>query len=59
MIRERSQAVVHSKWFLPLFCLALGVAALVGSWDCGPGQRRAAVKTITDSLRDRIADNVF
>jgi hypothetical protein len=32
MIRERSQAVMHSKWFLPLFCLALGVVALVAGW---------------------------
>jgi hypothetical protein len=32
MVRERSQAVTHSKWFLPLFCLALGVVVLVASW---------------------------
>jgi hypothetical protein len=32
MIRERSQAVMHSKWFLPLFCLALGIVVLVASW---------------------------
>jgi len=38
MIRERSQAVMRSKWFLPLFCLALGVAALVAAWLGGqPG----------------------
>ena len=38
MIKDRSQAVtrcqavMRSRWFLPLFCLGLGVVALVASW---------------------------
>ena len=32
MIKDRCQAVARSKWFLPLFCLALGVVVLVASW---------------------------
>jgi hypothetical protein len=32
MIRRRSQAVMRSKWFLPLFCLGLGVVVLAASW---------------------------
>ena len=38
MIRERSQAALRSKWFLPLFSLALGVVVLVAAWLGGqPG----------------------
>jgi hypothetical protein len=32
VIREHSQALMRSKWFLPLFCLGLGVVVLVASW---------------------------
>ena len=32
MIKDRCQAVARSKWFLPLFCLGLGVVVLVASW---------------------------
>ena len=32
MIKERCQAVARSKWFLPLFCLGLGLVVLVASW---------------------------
>jgi hypothetical protein len=32
MIKDRCQAVARSKWFLPLFCLVLGVVVLVASW---------------------------
>ena len=40
MIRDRSQATVRAKcetvlrwkWFMPLFCLGLGVVVLVASW---------------------------
>ena len=32
MIKNRSPAVVRSKWFMPAFCLALGVVVLVASW---------------------------
>lgn len=31
MIRERKNAVMRSRWFLPLFCLGLGVVILVAS----------------------------
>ena len=29
---SRCQAVMRSRWFMPLFCLALGVVVLVASW---------------------------
>ena len=32
MIKERSQAIARSRWFLPLFCLGLGAAMLAASW---------------------------
>jgi hypothetical protein len=32
MIKDRSQAILGSRWFLPLFCLALGVVILAVSW---------------------------
>ena len=32
MIRDRSQAVMRSKWFMPAFCLALGVVVLAAGW---------------------------
>ena len=32
MIKDRSQAAMRSKWFMPVFCLALGVVVLAASW---------------------------
>ena len=32
MIRDRSQAIMRSRWFMPAFCLGLGVVVLVASW---------------------------
>ena len=32
MIKDRSQAVMRWKWFMPAFCLALGVVVLVAGW---------------------------
>jgi hypothetical protein len=32
MIKNRSPAVLRSKWFMPLFCLALGGVVFVASW---------------------------
>ena len=32
MIKNRSPAVVRSKWFMPAFCLALGVVVLAAGW---------------------------
>ena len=32
MIRDRSQAIMRSTWFMPAFCLGLGVVVLVASW---------------------------
>ena len=32
MTRSRSQAITQSKWFLPLFCLVLGLVMLAASW---------------------------
>ena len=32
MIKDRCEAIARSKWFLPLFCLGLGVVVLVASW---------------------------
>jgi uncharacterized YccA/Bax inhibitor family protein len=29
MIKERCQAIARSKWFLPLFCLGLGLVLLL------------------------------
>jgi len=29
---SRCQAVMRSRWFMPLFCLGLGVVVLVASW---------------------------
>jgi len=38
MIKDRSQAAMRSKWFMPAFCLALGVVVLVVAWLGGqPG----------------------
>lgn len=39
MIRERSQAITRSRWFLPAFSLGLGVVILGASWLGGhPGE---------------------
>ncbi|HEY6278076.1 MAG TPA: hypothetical protein VIX86_17285 [Streptosporangiaceae bacterium] len=32
MTRIRSRAITRSKWFMPLFCLALGVVMLAAFW---------------------------
>jgi len=32
MIKDHSQALMRSRWFMPLFCLGLGVAVFVASW---------------------------
>jgi nitrate reductase gamma subunit len=32
MIKERSQAIIRSRWFMPLFCLGLGVVVFAASW---------------------------
>ena len=32
MIKDRSQALMRSKWFMPLFCLGLGLGVFVASW---------------------------
>jgi hypothetical protein len=32
MIKERSQAFVHSRWWLPTLCLAMGLVVLAVSW---------------------------
>jgi hypothetical protein len=32
MIKDRCQAAVRSRWFLPLFCLGLGGVVLLASW---------------------------
>jgi hypothetical protein len=32
MIKDRSQAVVRSRWLMPVFCLGLGVVVLAASW---------------------------
>jgi hypothetical protein len=32
MVRDRSQAVMRSRWFMPAFCLGLGVVVLAASW---------------------------
>ena len=38
MIKNRSPAVMRSKWFMPAFCVGLGVVVLVASWLGGhPG----------------------
>jgi hypothetical protein len=31
-IKDHCEAVARSKWFLPLFCLGLGIVVLVASW---------------------------
>ena len=48
MIKERSQALMRSKWFMPLFCVGLGVAVFVASWvggQLGSGVFALAVMT--------------
>ena len=35
MNRDRSQAIMRSRWFMPLFCLGLGVVVLAASWAGG------------------------
>ena len=32
MVKDRSPAAMRSKWFMPAFCLALGVVVLVAGW---------------------------
>ena len=32
VMRSKCQAVMRSRWFLPLFCLGIGVIVLVASW---------------------------
>ncbi len=37
-VRSRCEAVMRSKWFMPLFCLGLGAGMLAASWLGGhPG----------------------
>jgi len=37
-IKDRCEGIARSKWFLPLFCLGLGVVVLAASWLGGqPG----------------------
>lgn len=48
MIKERSQALMRSKWFMPLFCVGLGVGVFVASWlggQLGSGVFALAVLT--------------
>ena len=35
MNRDRSQAIMRSRWFMPLFCLGLGVVVLAAGWAGG------------------------
>jgi hypothetical protein len=44
MIKNLSPEVMRSKWFMPLFCLALGVVVFVASWL--GGQLRAGVVSL-------------
>ena len=32
MIKDVNQALMRSKWFMPLFCLGLGIGVFVASW---------------------------
>jgi hypothetical protein len=32
MVKDRSEALMRSKWFMPAFCLALGVVVLAAGW---------------------------
>jgi hypothetical protein len=32
MIKDRSQAIIRSKWFTPLICLGLGIVIFAVSW---------------------------
>jgi len=32
MIKDRSEALMRSKWFMPVFCLTLGVVVLAAGW---------------------------
>jgi hypothetical protein len=32
MIKDRSQAIMHSKWFTPALCLVLGAVVLLAGW---------------------------
>ena len=32
MIKDSCEGLMRSKWFMPLFCLGLGVVVLVASW---------------------------
>ena len=32
MIKDRSQAIMRSRWFTPAFCLVLGVVVLAAGW---------------------------
>ena len=32
MIKDRSQAILRSKWFMPAFCVGLGGVVLLASW---------------------------
>ena len=48
MIKERSQALMRSRWFMPLFCVGLGVAVFAASWlggQLGSGVFALAVMT--------------
>ena len=48
MIKDRSQAMLRSKWFMPAFCVGLGVVVLLVSWlggQLGSGVYGLAVMT--------------
>lgn len=32
MIKDRNQAITRSRWFMPAFCLGLGVVILAAGW---------------------------
>ena len=36
MIKDRSQAILRSKWFTPALCLGLGAMVLLAGWLGGP-----------------------
>ena len=31
-IKDRCEGIARSKWFLPLFCVGLGIVVLAASW---------------------------
>jgi hypothetical protein len=55
MIKDRSQAIMRSRWFTPAFCLALGVTAAFGLVSLLLTGRSETIRGLTTGRDERFA----